>query len=64
MKAGEEVSRLAWKGDGRRLLIWRMQNGRGFVRLSQNYGHLVEWQAHDDDLLADDWIVQTDKRWM
>ncbi len=51
MKAGEEVSRLAWKDDGR-VTVWRMHNGRGFARLSQFHGHLVEWQAHDDDLLA------------
>lgn len=62
MKAGEQVARLAWKGDGRHVFIWRMQNGRGFIRLSQYHGHLVEWQAHDDDLLADDWVVDDGKR--
>lgn len=62
MKAGEQVARLCWKNDGRRVFIWRMNNGRGFVRLSQYHGHMVEWQAHDDDLLADDWIVHDGKR--
>jgi hypothetical protein len=63
MKAGEEVARLSWKGDGRRVFIWRMHNGRGFIRLSQYHGHMGEWQARDDDLLADDWTVYEGKRW-
>ena len=61
MKAGQEVSRLASKGDRRRILIWRMLNGRGFVRLSPCTGHLVEWQPHDGDL-TDDLIVHAGKR--
>jgi hypothetical protein len=57
MKAGESVARLCWKGDGRRVLIWRMSNGVGFLRLTQYHGHMAEWQARDADLLGDDWVI-------
>jgi hypothetical protein len=63
MKAGASVTRLCWKGDGRRVLIWRMHSGVGFIRLSQYYGHMVEWQARDADLLGDDWVVYDGERW-
>ena len=57
MKAGDRVSRLCWRADGRHVFIWRQANGVGFIRLSQYCGHMVEWHAHDADLLADDWVV-------
>jgi Protein of unknown function (DUF2829) len=56
-QACDEVSRLAWKGDGHHVFIWRQANGVGFIGLSQYHGHMVEWQARDADLLADDWVV-------
>jgi hypothetical protein len=62
MKAGELVSRLCWKADGRHVFIWRQANGVGFIRLSQYHGHMVEWHAHDGDLLADDWVVHHAQR--
>jgi hypothetical protein len=57
MKLGEHVTRLCWKGDGRHVFIWRQSNGVGFIRLSQYHGNMVEWQARDGDLLADDWVA-------
>ena len=62
MKAGERISRLAWKDDGRHVFIWRQSDGVGFIRLSQYHGHMVEWQARDADLLVDDWVVHPSPR--
>ena len=63
MKAGASVRRLCWKADGRHLFVWRQPNGVGYIRLSQYHGHMVEWQAHDADLLGEDWVVHDGKRW-
>ena len=55
LKAGQPVTRLCWRGDGRHLHIMRQSNGWGMVMLRQWHGSARGYWASSEDLLAEDW---------